>query len=71
MKQTQALTFKNPGTVMVRRIFLKAPGSVPSSPSASVTCSSMVLTFAATIFTKACGKTQKWLFNNSVKNSEP
>lgn len=52
--QKLALTFKKPGTVIVRRIFLKAPGSVPSSPSACVTCSSIALTLAPTIFTKAC-----------------
>lgn len=52
-----ALTFKKPGTLMVRRIFLKALGSVPSSPSASVTCSSIALTLAPTIFTKACSTT--------------
>lgn len=49
-----ALTFKKPGTLIVRRIFLKAPGSVPSSPSACVTCSSIALTLAPTILTKAC-----------------
>jgi len=53
-----ALTFRKPGTLMVRRIFLKAPGSDPRSPSASVTCSSIALTLAPTIFTKACSHTR-------------
>ena len=52
-----ALTFKKPGTLMVRRIFLNALGNVPSSPSACVTCSSIALTLAPTIFTKACSHT--------------
>lgn len=52
--QGGALTFKRPGMLIVRRIFLKAPGSVPSSPSACVTCSSIAPTLAPTIFTKTC-----------------
>lgn len=47
------LTFKNPGTLIVRNIFLKAPGKVATSPSACVTCSSIAFTLEPTIFTKA------------------
>lgn len=57
--QELELTFKKLGIVIVRKIFLKAPGSVPSSPSACVTCSSIALTLAPTIFTKACDKSKK------------
>lgn len=46
------LTFKKPGTAIVRKIFLKAPGRVPTSPSTWVTCSSIALTLAPTILTK-------------------
>lgn len=49
-----ALTFKKPGTLIVRKIFLNALGIVPSSPSACARCSSITLTLAPTIFTKAC-----------------
>ena len=59
-----ALTFKKPGTLIVRRIFLKAPGSVPSSPSACVTCSSIALTLAPTIFTKACRRKEYYQKKN-------
>lgn len=48
------LTFKKLGTLIVRKIFLKAPGSVDSSPSAWVNCSSMAPTLAPTILTKPC-----------------
>lgn len=54
---------------MVRRIFLKALGSVPSSPSACVTCSSIALTLAPTIFTKAC-RHNRILLKKRLKNSE-
>lgn len=65
-----ALTFK---TLIVRRIFLNALGIVPSSPSACARCSSITLTLAPTIFTKACStrifcinKTAVKWYNNKV-----
>lgn len=54
VERRRALTFRKLGTLMLRNIFLKAPGSVPSWPSACVSCSSIALTLAATIFTKVC-----------------